>query len=305
MCDPAHQRIHRLDEHAGHHPLVAGPNVRSATQRPSRHDRRGPPCACGHKTRPAARGRLVETRLASGRDPRRGGLAVVRATRSRRGGAESACRPSRQVHAPQPHRRPRCGARRARRGSRPCWESTDRATPPRRRHVRRCGSSWCRRIRHGRRPRPPPSGWPLRVSCARSCWGNLRGTSGRVREPAGGFRETRASARATPLRPTCLDEDAAYFPELGRVTSILRGQPQTRVGNMSNSSYSSHMPVHDALEHRPRPHLCPWWLGLLLANPLRRLIENPEGLLGPYVGPGTRDTQLRARRRSPAPGAAS
>ncbi len=33
-------------------------------------------------------------------------------------------------------------------------------------------------------------------------------------------------------------------------------------------------------------HVCPWWLGPLLASPLRRLIESPEQLLGPHVKPG-------------------
>jgi ubiquinone/menaquinone biosynthesis C-methylase UbiE len=33
-------------------------------------------------------------------------------------------------------------------------------------------------------------------------------------------------------------------------------------------------------------HVCPWWLGYLLVNPLRRLIEPPGRLLGPYVRPG-------------------
>ena len=32
--------------------------------------------------------------------------------------------------------------------------------------------------------------------------------------------------------------------------------------------------------------VCPWWLGYLLVSPLRRLIEPPERLLGPYVRPG-------------------
>ena len=33
-------------------------------------------------------------------------------------------------------------------------------------------------------------------------------------------------------------------------------------------------------------HVCPWWLGHLLVNPLRRLLEPPERLLGPFVRPG-------------------
>lgn len=32
--------------------------------------------------------------------------------------------------------------------------------------------------------------------------------------------------------------------------------------------------------------VCPWWLGPLLCCPLRRLLEKPETLLGPYVQPG-------------------
>jgi ubiquinone/menaquinone biosynthesis C-methylase UbiE len=43
-------------------------------------------------------------------------------------------------------------------------------------------------------------------------------------------------------------------------------------------------PAHD---DEPREHhLCPWWVGFLLACPLRRFRENPERMLGPYTGPG-------------------
>jgi SAM-dependent methyltransferase len=35
-----------------------------------------------------------------------------------------------------------------------------------------------------------------------------------------------------------------------------------------------------------RPHVCPWWVGYLLASPIRRLIENPSRLLAPHVRPG-------------------
>jgi 2-polyprenyl-3-methyl-5-hydroxy-6-metoxy-1,4-benzoquinol methylase len=28
---------------------------------------------------------------------------------------------------------------------------------------------------------------------------------------------------------------------------------------------------------------CPWWLGYLLASPLRRLLQRPEEILRPYV----------------------
>ncbi|MFH0960012.1 MAG: class I SAM-dependent methyltransferase [Pseudomonadota bacterium] len=33
-------------------------------------------------------------------------------------------------------------------------------------------------------------------------------------------------------------------------------------------------------------HICPWWVGYLLANPLRRLLENPEKMLAPFVRNG-------------------
>jgi len=32
--------------------------------------------------------------------------------------------------------------------------------------------------------------------------------------------------------------------------------------------------------------ICPWWLGYLLASPLRRLMSNPDKLLSPYVREG-------------------
>ena len=33
-------------------------------------------------------------------------------------------------------------------------------------------------------------------------------------------------------------------------------------------------------------HICPWWLGYLLANPLRSLIQDPARILGPHIRPG-------------------
>jgi ubiquinone/menaquinone biosynthesis C-methylase UbiE len=33
-------------------------------------------------------------------------------------------------------------------------------------------------------------------------------------------------------------------------------------------------------------HVCPWWLGWLIDNPLRRLLHHPEKILRPYVRPG-------------------
>ena len=37
------------------------------------------------------------------------------------------------------------------------------------------------------------------------------------------------------------------------------------------------------MEHH---HVCPWWMGYLLASPLRRLGQNPNKILAPYVREG-------------------
>jgi ubiquinone/menaquinone biosynthesis C-methylase UbiE len=33
-------------------------------------------------------------------------------------------------------------------------------------------------------------------------------------------------------------------------------------------------------------YVCPWWMGYVIDNPLRRLLHNPTKILGPYVRPG-------------------
>jgi len=33
------------------------------------------------------------------------------------------------------------------------------------------------------------------------------------------------------------------------------------------------------------PHVCPWWGGFFIDNPLRRLLHSPEEIVGPYVRP--------------------
>jgi len=35
-----------------------------------------------------------------------------------------------------------------------------------------------------------------------------------------------------------------------------------------------------------RPHVCPWWGGYFIDNRLRRLLHNPERIVGPYIEPG-------------------
>jgi len=33
-------------------------------------------------------------------------------------------------------------------------------------------------------------------------------------------------------------------------------------------------------------HVCPWWIGYLLASPMRRFAHNPRKILAPYIKPG-------------------
>ncbi len=33
-------------------------------------------------------------------------------------------------------------------------------------------------------------------------------------------------------------------------------------------------------------HVCPWWLGYVLASPLRRLVHDPRAIVSPYVSEG-------------------
>jgi tRNA A58 N-methylase Trm61 len=33
-------------------------------------------------------------------------------------------------------------------------------------------------------------------------------------------------------------------------------------------------------------HVCPWWLGYFLANPIRRLVQKPEEVVAPYLREG-------------------
>jgi ubiquinone/menaquinone biosynthesis C-methylase UbiE len=40
------------------------------------------------------------------------------------------------------------------------------------------------------------------------------------------------------------------------------------------------------VEGLPAPHRCPWWMQYVLISPLRRLMEPPAALVGPYVQAG-------------------
>jgi ubiquinone/menaquinone biosynthesis C-methylase UbiE len=42
----------------------------------------------------------------------------------------------------------------------------------------------------------------------------------------------------------------------------------------------------DAKDYPVGPHVCPWWGGYFIDNPLRRWLHNPERIVAPYVQPG-------------------
>ena len=49
----------------------------------------------------------------------------------------------------------------------------------------------------------------------------------------------------------------------------------------------NHRALHTmAPEDSAKRHVCPWWMGYLLASPLRRIFERPEEILAPLVAPG-------------------
>jgi SAM-dependent methyltransferase len=39
-------------------------------------------------------------------------------------------------------------------------------------------------------------------------------------------------------------------------------------------------------------HVCPWWVGYLLASPLRKIIQNPDDILAEYLKPGMKVLDL-------------
>jgi SAM-dependent methyltransferase len=45
-------------------------------------------------------------------------------------------------------------------------------------------------------------------------------------------------------------------------------------------------PPEESPLSRPHLHVCPFWVGYLLLNPLRRILQNPRALLEPHVHPG-------------------
>lgn len=41
-----------------------------------------------------------------------------------------------------------------------------------------------------------------------------------------------------------------------------------------------------------KTHVCPVWIGYILANPLRKLLENPVKMLSPYIQPGMKILEI-------------
>jgi hypothetical protein len=48
-------------------------------------------------------------------------------------------------------------------------------------------------------------------------------------------------------------------------------------------------------------HVCPWWGGYFLDNPLRRLLHDPEKIVGPYLRPGMTVMWAAGLGSSPSP----
>ncbi|MBN1574985.1 MAG: class I SAM-dependent methyltransferase [Chitinispirillaceae bacterium] len=42
----------------------------------------------------------------------------------------------------------------------------------------------------------------------------------------------------------------------------------------------------------PHEHVCPWWIGYLLASPIRRLFQKPEKIVGPFIKNGMRILEI-------------
>jgi ubiquinone/menaquinone biosynthesis C-methylase UbiE len=53
------------------------------------------------------------------------------------------------------------------------------------------------------------------------------------------------------------------------------------------------MPTNESHPH-VSAFLCPWWLGCLLDNPLRRCLHDPHAILGRWVKPGQRAADVGA-----------
>jgi ubiquinone/menaquinone biosynthesis C-methylase UbiE len=44
--------------------------------------------------------------------------------------------------------------------------------------------------------------------------------------------------------------------------------------------------------NKSKHHVCPWWMGYFLASPLRRLYQNPEKIVGPFLNGGMRILEI-------------
>jgi SAM-dependent methyltransferase len=125
----------------------------------------------------------------------------------------------------------------------------------------------------------------------RSWVGRLRGAR------AAGNRVSPVSETRAPDRDVAVGRrrPARFRRDCGR-DAVLTGILETRVLKASPDSYYRYMipkttPSAPDCPSRtsaagPVPHACPWWLGPILASPLRKLFESPERLLRPYVRPG-------------------
>lgn len=100
------------------------------------------------------------------------------------------------------------------------------------------------------------------------------------------FMRPRIDAKPLSSRASYL---ARHYPR-GTIARIWKptAEAQTRQlreQRMTHDPKASAAPT-TADEERRAHHVCPWWVGYLIASPLRRMAEDPDSILAPLAKPG-------------------
>jgi SAM-dependent methyltransferase len=67
----------------------------------------------------------------------------------------------------------------------------------------------------------------------------------------------------------------AGFDDMGAMASaLLQTEAGKKEGRVSHDNGAKSMAAHP---------ICPWWIGYLLASPVRKLMQDPVAILAPYV----------------------
>ncbi len=78
--------------------------------------------------------------------------------------------------------------------------------------------------------------------------------------------------------PLTLRHRVRLLAAAGRIMDNLRSVVSANTRELVGRRRTKELPVG--------PHVCPWWGGYFIDNPLRRWLHNPEQILSPYVEPG-------------------